>query len=68
MGTPMKAASSPSALSWWGSLYMVEIPETRDTNSALGGTLKRVPLAPADQGGRPQTCGGTGGRPSRERV
>ena len=43
IGTPMKAASSPSAVSWKGSLAMVGIPDTLATNSALGGTLKRFP-------------------------
>lgn len=39
MGTPMKAASRPSAVSWYGNLAMVAIPDTRATNSLLGGTL-----------------------------
>lgn len=43
IGTPTNAASSPSAVSWCGSLAMVGIPDTRATNSALTGTLKRLP-------------------------
>lgn len=39
----MNAASSPSAVSWNGNLAMVGIPDTRATNSALGGTLNRFP-------------------------
>lgn len=43
MGTPMNAASSPSAVSWKGSLAMVGIPDTRATYMALGGSLRRLP-------------------------
>lgn len=43
MGTPMKAASRPSAVSWYGNLAMVAIPDTRATNSLLGGTLYVLP-------------------------
>jgi len=43
IGTPINAALSPSAVSWYGNLAMVEIPDTLATNSALGGTLYRFP-------------------------
>lgn len=43
IGTPINAASSPSAVSWYGNLPIVAIPDTLATNSALGGTLYRFP-------------------------
>lgn len=39
----MNAASSPAAVSWYGNLAMVGTPDTLATNSALGGTLNRLP-------------------------